>query len=75
LENVYLEIKPVSWLTFKSSVSTEINDYDNEQFFPIFTESSTVQSNVTTLAKGNYKLNTLLTEQFTYIPENLVRKT
>jgi TonB-dependent starch-binding outer membrane protein SusC len=63
LGNVYVEIKPLSWLTFRSSVSTEINNYENEQFFPIFTESSTVQNTVTTLVNGNYKLNTLLMEQ------------
>ncbi|NLU39021.1 MAG: TonB-dependent receptor [Bacteroidales bacterium] len=74
LGNVYLEIKPVSWLTFKSSVSTEINNYDNEQFFPIFTESSTVQNNVTTLAKGDYKLNTLLTEQLLTFQKTLFEK-
>jgi TonB-linked SusC/RagA family outer membrane protein len=63
LGTVYVEVKPVSWLTFKSSVSTEINHYENEQFIPIFKESSTVSSANTSLINGNYKLNTLMLEQ------------
>lgn len=63
LGNIFIELKPFSWLTFKSSISTEINHYENEQFFPVFYESSTIQNTVTTLVNGNFKLNTLLLEQ------------
>jgi len=63
LGNVFVEIKPVSWLTFKSSVSTEINHYDNEQYAPVFVESGTVQNTVSNLENGNFKYNSLLFEQ------------
>lgn len=63
LGNVFVEIKPFSWLTFRSSVGTEISRYVNEQFFPIFTESSTIMSERTSLIKGDFKMDNWLAEQ------------
>jgi len=74
LGNAYVEIKPVSWLTFKSSISTEINNSTNEQFSPIFYESSTVQSSQTTLFNGDFKLNTLLMEQLLTFQKTFAEK-
>jgi|APHig6443717817_1056837.scaffolds.fasta_scaffold15107_1 TonB-linked SusC/RagA family outer membrane protein len=74
LGNAYVEIKPVSWLTFKSSISTEINNSNNERFTPIFFESSTNQSTQTTLFNGNFKLNTLLMEQLLTFQKTFAEK-
>ncbi|MBN1416390.1 MAG: TonB-dependent receptor [Bacteroidales bacterium] len=63
LGNLFVEIKPFPWLSFKSSAGAEINRYENEQFFPIFYESTTINSNTTTLYNGWFKQNTFLFEQ------------
>ena len=63
LGSAYIEIKPLPWLTFKSSIGLEMNQYNNEQFTPIFYESVSVNSSATSLFRGDFKMNTLLTEQ------------
>ena len=63
LGNAFLELRPFSWLTFKSSIGTEFNLYENEQFFPVYWESTALNSILTTLVNGSYKINNLLFEE------------
>jgi TonB-dependent starch-binding outer membrane protein SusC len=63
LGSAYIEIKPFSWLSFKSSVGLEYNNYENEVFTPIFYESVDNLATQTSLTKRSYKSSLLLTEQ------------
>lgn len=63
LGSAFIEIRPLPWLTFKSSVGLEVNKYNNEQFTPIFYESVTVNSSNTSLFHGDFSMNSLLLEQ------------
>jgi TonB-linked SusC/RagA family outer membrane protein len=74
LGNMYLELKPFSWLSFKSSVGSEINRYENEQFFPIYYESPSLQSNTTVLLNGWFKMNTLLFEELLTLKKTFAGK-
>jgi TonB-dependent starch-binding outer membrane protein SusC len=74
LGNVYVDIKPFPWLSFRSSVGSEINHYENEQFFPIYYESPALFSTTTRLLNGTYKLNTLLYEELLTFKKTLAEK-
>jgi len=63
LGNAYVEIRPLSWLSFKSSVGLELARYQNEQFIPEFVESATIQSSQTILSNGQYDISNLLFEE------------
>lgn len=63
LGNAYLELKPFSWLSFKSTMGLELSRYNNEIFVPEFQESVTIFTDQTTLTKGAYNTNTLRFDQ------------
>ncbi|MBN1599480.1 MAG: TonB-dependent receptor [Bacteroidales bacterium] len=62
LGNTYVEIKPFKWIKFKTSVGANVSRAENEQFFPVFYESATLNADVNTLYNATYKDNTLLWE-------------
>ncbi len=62
LGNAYFELKPFSWLSFKSSIGAEISQHENEQFFPVFYESTTINQTVNNLFNGLFKFNSLVFE-------------
>jgi TonB-linked SusC/RagA family outer membrane protein len=71
LGSAFVEIRPLPWLTFKSSVGLEVNRYNNEQFSPIFYESNTVNSTNTSLYHGDFSMNTLLMEQLLTLQKSI----
>jgi TonB-dependent starch-binding outer membrane protein SusC len=70
LGSAFIEIKPLPWISFKSSVGAEISQSNNEQFTPIFYESTTVNSSNTSLYHGDFKMNTFLFEQLLTFTKN-----
>jgi TonB-dependent starch-binding outer membrane protein SusC len=74
LGNIYLEIKPFPWMTFRSSVGTEINRYENVQFFPIYYESPSLNSTETKLLNGWFKKNSMLFEQLLTLKKTFYEK-
>jgi len=74
LGNVFVEIKPFSWMTFKSSVGAEFNRYEYENFVPIFDESADNRSYQTVLTNGAFKSNMLLFEQLLTLQKTFAEK-
>ena len=71
LGNAYVEIRPFSWLSFKSSVGLELARYQNEQFIPEFVESATIQSSQTILSNGVYNIRNLLSGRTGYLSKGI----
>ncbi len=74
LGSAYVEIKPFSWMSFKSSVGAEFNRWENEQFTPIFYEAVDNNSSQTILLNGNFKSNMLLFEQLLTLQKTFADK-
>jgi TonB-linked SusC/RagA family outer membrane protein len=74
LGTVYAEIKPFSWLSIRSSLGSEINKYENVQFFPIYYESPSLQSITTRLLNGSYKMNSMLWEELVTFKKTFAEK-
>lgn len=74
LGSAYIEIKPFSWMTFKSSVGMEINRHENEQFTPIFYESSDNMATQTTLFNGSFKSDMMIFEQLLTLQKTFADK-
>ena len=74
LGSAYIEIKPFSWMTFKSSVGAEFNRWENEQFTPIYYEAVDNNSSQTILLNGNFKSNMLLFEQLLTLQKTFADK-
>ncbi|MBN1927600.1 MAG: TonB-dependent receptor [Prolixibacteraceae bacterium] len=74
LGSAYIEIKPFSWLTLKSSVGMEINRHENEQFTPIFYESTDNMATQTTLFNGSFKSDMMIFEQLLTLQKTFADK-
>jgi TonB-dependent starch-binding outer membrane protein SusC len=62
LGNVYVELKPVKWLSLKTTLGTEVTRDNNEQFFPEYYETVAHVRSVNNLFRGDYNTNHLLWE-------------
>ncbi len=74
LGSAFIEIKPFSWMSFKSSVGAEFNRWENEQFTPIYYESVDNKSTQTLLLNGAFKSNMLLFEQLLTLQKTFADK-
>ncbi|HPR30864.1 MAG TPA: TonB-dependent receptor [Prolixibacteraceae bacterium] len=74
LGNAYIEIKPFSWLSFKSSIGMELNRHENERFTPIFYESADNMATQTTLFNGSFQSDMLLFEQLLTLQKTFADK-
>lgn len=62
LGNIYAEIKPVDWLSYKLTFGTDITSHRNVQFSPVFYESTTLNATTNNLIKGRYDFSSFLME-------------
>lgn len=62
LGNVYVDLKPVKWLSLRTSVGAEITRSTNEQFLPVYYESVSALRDVNGLYRRNYNSNSLVWE-------------
>lgn len=62
LGNVFADLKPVKWLTLRTSLGAEITKLQNEQFFPEYYETDPISRPVNNLVKGNFDTDHLVWE-------------
>lgn len=60
--NVFTDIKPFEWLTYRLSLGSEWSNYDEEVYLPAFTESVSNLRINNQLIKGNFNYKTMIWE-------------